>query len=50
MADNRGVLVFGEVKDGALTGLAREGVALGLQLAGEAGGQVTAIARAYPIE
>ena len=43
MADNRGVLVFGEVKDGALTGLAREGVALGLQLAGEAGGQVTAI-------
>ena len=43
MAENRGVLVFGEVKDGALTGLAREGVALGLQLAGEAGGQVTAI-------
>ena len=43
MAENQGVLVFGEVKDGALTGLAREGVALGLQLAGEAGGQVAAI-------
>lgn len=43
MADNKGVLVSGEVNDGKLLGTAREGVALGLNLVKQTGGEVTAV-------
>ena len=43
MADNQGVLVFAEVSEGKLLGVAREGVALAKSLAGATGGQVTSI-------
>ncbi len=39
----QGVLVFAEVKDGKLLGMAREGVALGIKLLAQAGGEVAAV-------
>ncbi len=43
MADNQGVLVFAEVSEGQILGVAKEGVAVGRTLANAVGGTVTAI-------
>ena len=43
MADRQGVLVIADVNDGKLMAISREGVALGLELASEVGGEVTAL-------
>ena len=43
MADNQGILVFAEVSEGKLLGVAKEGVAVARALAGAAGGEVSAI-------
>ena len=42
MADNQGVLVFAEVSEGQILGVAKEGVAVGRTLANAVGGTVTA--------
>ena len=44
MADNTGVLVFAELKDGQLLGMAREAIGIGAQLAKSTGGAVSAVA------
>ena len=43
MADTTGVLVFAEVKDGQLLGMAREAIGIGAQLAKSASGTVSAV-------
>lgn len=43
MADNSGVLVYAEVKDGKLAGVAREALGIGTRLAKTAGGSVSAV-------